>query len=1380
MRNYINSFNRVKNTEINKKQKFTYQFNTEYVKSLINNDNDVNFSNYFKEIDDIENIVFLIQLNKDCIQKEEYLNNKITYLQYDCNYNKTKQCLNGILDKKEYSMKENIFFYVFRNNSYKICVYLLNKLKSSININSLYNIYNYNITHYALSVEANNSNKNIKLSEIKCKVIKILTSNFNIKLIRDKHGNTEFHKLLSHPCNKCLEILLNYSKNTINIADNNTIDAFYSNTDTYTIYHNIKNNNGYNPLQLSIYEGNYRAFIIFIKSLDFNLSINTLDKHNNNLFHLCAIGGNINILKELISINMYINLEINKRNKNNKSPLGLAISNNKLDIIKCLIMNRATITKENINKMSEFSDNKLYKFALSVYNKTTNHSKSNSASNINFNIDKSVNFININSNKVDDKINIENEDNKCILKKQLNNISNNTKNIAILDKNMTKYNSYKRKNSCSSVFKINDSNNIKFYNLSSIDNNNTLSPVATRKKNSENSKSILRNKNSTSESCLKLSKANTINQFDKKDNNYDYNINKENCYTNLNNNFTYNSIKKSDIVDNNILCSNIKDKISITTNFNNKIDNLYIKKTFSPDLKQKKISSNNKSSEDAVINLVTTNKSKTGNNFFNKNEYIENYNNILFYSGSAYVKKEIFNKHKNSYNLNSNNSNNSNNLAYLDINKMKSMNFNNTNKLSIDVDSDCENTENNALGNKYKLNIQRISSNNINEINTNSESISSNKELYFNKSVKISNKNNLKDNALKNLFNDNIESDINYNNIIDNKSPFQLYTKSNNKSIISRKKSENIASNNINTDKYNQINSFLIGNERNNYTNANLLNCGNSNFGISINNYYKEDLVKKYPNCLNKNNLNNKNLNLVNNKTIEKKESIYNISSTSIYKIKDENDTSKTSINDISFKLSSNAKTPNPTHNKSKIIDYNNFITSKNISNNLFDNNIDNKSKTNNIDYRNTVKTKHNIFDFNDFDIEEINKLNNNNLQTCLSSNNKAFDNNNINKNFKNLKLDAECSSTVNKHKISFNQKSQSTDCISSNISLLISNDNKLNIIDMFNYDLVKTFTVLQSSDIIKKEKIYSLDNVSEIYKGKYLGLDIAIKEYNLNKFESIDRQHFINEVNLLLNIRHPLIVSFIGISQPLDDNNKFQIITEYMNNKSLKYVLDDKKIHLSELQKLKFCSNIACALYYLHTREPPVLHRDIKSSNCLVSDDFKIKLCDLGLSRVYIGRIITQTKSNTYWMSPESLLENVYTQKSDVYSLGILFWEIMHRKTKPYEGISETCFLFESNLKELRPVIDESVNKDIKNLIENCWKFEENLRPTTKDIVEKLNLIIENYVDIENKNTQENKIEYNLNKEDALFEEVNETQYICDESRLETLVDFNCKKKSC
>lgn len=221
-----------------------------------------------------------------------------------------------------------------------------------------------------------------------------------------------------------------------------------------------------------------------------------------------------------------------------------------------------------------------------------------------------------------------------------------------------------------------------------------------------------------------------------------------------------------------------------------------------------------------------------------------------------------------------------------------------------------------------------------------------------------------------------------------------------------------------------------------------------------------------------------------------------------------------------------------------------------------------------------------------------------------------------------------------------------------------------------------------------------------------------------MNKFTEYDKKHFQTELNLTLSLRHPLIVTCIGYSH---HENIFYIVTEYIKNKSLKQILDNKEIKLTNINKISFCIDIAKSIWYLHSRKPQILHRDLKSSNCLVTDNFTIKLCDFGIGKVLIDNNQTNTKSTLFWMAPESILHDVFTEKSDIFSMSILFWEIWYRDTVPYKGVNETCFLFEEKLKETRPKLDDSISKEVNDLIKNCWEYDPNNRPSIKNVVLRL-----------------------------------------------------------
>lgn len=216
-------------------------------------------------------------------------------------------------------------------------------------------------------------------------------------------------------------------------------------------------------------------------------------------------------------------------------------------------------------------------------------------------------------------------------------------------------------------------------------------------------------------------------------------------------------------------------------------------------------------------------------------------------------------------------------------------------------------------------------------------------------------------------------------------------------------------------------------------------------------------------------------------------------------------------------------------------------------------------------------------------------------------------------------------------------------------------------------------------------------------------------------------------EVNLLMSLRHPNIVTFIGFSV---EKNNFYLVTEYMEKKSLKSILDMKIDIFTMKEKINVCIDISIALYYLHSRNPNVLHRDLKSANCLVDRNNRVKLCDFGLSKIYENcNHQTNSVSTYFWMAPEYLQSGIFNEKSDIFSLGILFWEIFMKDTVPYKGIEENCFLLgDFNCWNKRPNFTNNFDADLKALIELCWHKDPEQRPQIKNIIEKLKAVITKY----------------------------------------------------
>ena len=149
--------------------------------------------------------------------------------------------------------------------------------------------------------------------------------------------------------------------------------------------------------------------------------------------------------------------------------------------------------------------------------------------------------------------------------------------------------------------------------------------------------------------------------------------------------------------------------------------------------------------------------------------------------------------------------------------------------------------------------------------------------------------------------------------------------------------------------------------------------------------------------------------------------------------------------------------------------------------------------------------------------------------------------------------------------------------------------------------------------------------------------------------------------------------------------HNDVCIKEEYMKNKSLKLFIESNKGNISLKQKLLFIYEIALGIEYMITSNYKILHRDIKSSNILLDDNLHCKICDFGMSKCtninnnsddnntnnMSTNYQTNSQSTLFWMSPEYLCEGIINDKCDIYSFGILIWEIFMEDTNPYKNIN-------------------------------------------------------------------------------------------------------------
>uniref|UniRef100_A0A1I8Q4U6 Fibroblast growth factor receptor n=1 Tax=Stomoxys calcitrans TaxID=35570 RepID=A0A1I8Q4U6_STOCA len=227
-----------------------------------------------------------------------------------------------------------------------------------------------------------------------------------------------------------------------------------------------------------------------------------------------------------------------------------------------------------------------------------------------------------------------------------------------------------------------------------------------------------------------------------------------------------------------------------------------------------------------------------------------------------------------------------------------------------------------------------------------------------------------------------------------------------------------------------------------------------------------------------------------------------------------------------------------------------------------------------------------------------------------------------------------------------------------------------------------------------------------------------------------------INIINLLgcCSQSGPLyvIVEFAPHGNLKDFLNKNRPIKEYDKDGNL----TPPQHHLTEKHLISFAFQIARGMEYLASRR--CIHRDLAARNVLVSDDYVMKIADFGLARdiqdTDYYRKNTNGRLPIKWMAPESLQEKFYDSQSDVWSYGILLWEIMTFGAQPYPTIMSAEELYSYLMSGQRMEKPAKCSLNIYMLMRQCWHFDGNARPTFAEIVENLDKLLlsnEDYLDV-------------------------------------------------
>ncbi|RLN91388.1 hypothetical protein BBJ28_00022136 [Nothophytophthora sp. Chile5] len=271
----------------------------------------------------------------------------------------------------------------------------------------------------------------------------------------------------------------------------------------------------------------------------------------------------------------------------------------------------------------------------------------------------------------------------------------------------------------------------------------------------------------------------------------------------------------------------------------------------------------------------------------------------------------------------------------------------------------------------------------------------------------------------------------------------------------------------------------------------------------------------------------------------------------------------------------------------------------------------------------------------------------------------------------------------------------------------------------------------------LKLQKIIGAGAFGEVIKGTYCGTPVVVKRMLRNKITEDNLRMFGDEIQLMMNLRHPNIVQFIGASWNSYSNMcvPFASVSfpfygrRFLERGDLFAVLRNPENRLTWAKPiLRMTIDTSRGMAYLHSMKPPIIHRDLKSMNILVSSTWGTKVSDFGLSR---EKSVDETMSVTgtpLWLPPEMIRGERYTEKADVYSFGIVLAELDTRKI-PYHDIkakgarnrkvSGSTLMHMVAYENLRPSLSKNCMDSVRELYTRCTSDDQSVRPTFEEIVQ-------------------------------------------------------------
>jgi serine/threonine protein kinase len=329
-------------------------------------------------------------------------------------------------------------------------------------------------------------------------------------------------------------------------------------------------------------------------------------------------------------------------------------------------------------------------------------------------------------------------------------------------------------------------------------------------------------------------------------------------------------------------------------------------------------------------------------------------------------------------------------------------------------------------------------------------------------------------------------------------------------------------------------------------------------------------------------------------------------------------------------------------------------------------------------------------------------------------------------------------------------------------------------------------------------QRIIGEGSFGKVWSAKWGTSTVAVKEFvfaqaavagkSMMQQEIIDS--IVGEAGMMAILRHPNVLQLFGCSLTAQ---AIWIVSELCSLGSLRQLLDDHERNIPTHLRLSLALQVGEGIAYLHNQDPPIIHRDLKSHNIFVHETFTshsftgsesshrkstpntnkrsdkenasetreednasprativAKIGDWGSARASLSRgerTMTHGVGTACWMAPETITKGRSSKYSDVYSFGIILWELWTRK-EVYDGLGSAQIIHQVANENLRPLVPEDC--PWKDLMVQCWQEIPKDRPDFDQIVEELNKIMGDISDDESSFSKSAVSAHNKSQDEA------------------------------